>query len=336
MKNPAASGLARLKASPWFRAIQAFWLLIVFLFLVYYMRNNWNRFSEISWTVRWEWMALAFLAAAARRLIGGIRWVAIVLYPNGHWSRKSVTDHLAVYFISGLSIYIPGNVWFLANRIYMSHGKGLTVLRSTFSLIYEMGMSAWTGIALGAWIGISLFIESKYTLGFLMSIFFVLSLLLFHKRCVNYLMKKLFKVLNRPFSEVDVTVSWVARLLILSFSIWIVGGISLMCVLKALTAQQEVTFFYLVSALALAWTVGFFTPWAPSGLGVQEGFLIWFLRDYSSPVPLAAAICLRLLYVFEDLIWGSLSLIFERIKNKKSFDPAEKISERKGGKYFAD
>ena len=293
----------------WFRYVQAAWLVLVAVFVVWYFRKNWAQFRNFSWDVNVWWALAALGCAALRRLLGGLRWTAIALYPGNRWTLFNVAEQLSVYFISGLAIYIPGNVWFIANRIYLGKQSGLTVAKSSLALVYETGVILWSAIIVGSYAGLSLAGASRATSVFLGLVFLVLTVFLFEERSINFLLVRLARLTRRPMAPVHIAPGWVAGVLALSFSILIVGGGSLYCVLKALGVGDPGNPAYIVSALALAWTLGFCVPWAPSGLGVQEGFILYFLRYLAAPAPAIAAICLRLLYMFEDVLWGGLALV---------------------------
>ncbi|MEW5733839.1 MAG: hypothetical protein AB1921_03235 [Thermodesulfobacteriota bacterium] len=302
--------LERLKKSRALKISQAAWLVLVACFVAWYFSRNFAELSRYAFHPRLGWLAAALALATLRRLIGGIRCVDIALYPSTPWTRRNVFGLLSAYFISGLAVYIPGNVWFIANRIYLTQKQGLTTMKSSLALAYEMGLNAWTALVLGSFAGIGLLVKGKLTLGFLLAAFVVLSFFLFHEKTVNAVLVRVNRRLRRPHSPVSIKPVWASRVLGWSFLLWTVGGLSLVCVLKAFCPEVPANPVYVTSALSLAWVIGFLTPWAPSGLGIQEGLLVWFLSAYPAPVPLIAAVCLRLMYVFEDVFWASLVLMF--------------------------
>ncbi len=313
MDNQDQNILSRLKNSRLIRVIQWLWVCLIIFVLIWYVNKHWSQFTDYNWHVRPVWLVAAAVAAALRKLLGGLRWVMIARYPETSASPREALGHLKTYFLSNMALYIPGNVWFIAGRLYMSKNQGVSVFKSSLGIGYEIVLNVWSGLLVGSFVGIGFLVKDKLTLAIIFCLFFGLSLVLFSGKAVNLLLGIVQRLSKRPVVPVSIPFFWMTRVVFLSLASWLLLGMSLVCIINSLHAQAGADAVYVVSCLALAWVIGFCTPWAPAGMGIQEGLIIWFLRQYPAPVPFIAALGMRLLYVFEDVFWALATIAASKI-----------------------
>lgn len=311
----AAQAIRRTWATPILRrAIRVVWAGLIVFFVGYYIWRNWAVFCSYDWELDWRWLLVALVWAMGRRLLGGIRWCLIIFYNQKRWTRRDILDHLGVYFLSNLARYIPGSFWYVAGRVGLGKDKGVSTLRTSMGSVYEMGLNVWTGCLVGACVATTLFLPNDLTFVVLVALLIVLSLLMIHPKVVNPLLRYTLRVIKRPSTRVGLTFGWMLQLWLISMAVWIVGGLSQFCLLRALYPSLSLEHLAgITSSTALAWTIGFLVPWAPQGLGVRDGLLVWMLGAYV-PTPLAviAAVASRLITVFEDLAWSLIAITVSR------------------------
>ena len=297
------------------RVMQVIWVGLIVFFVGYYVWHNWMAFRSYNWQLDLRWVLVAVVWAMARRLLGGIRWILIVLFCDQEkctW--REVFDHLSVYFRSNLARYIPGSLWYMASRMNLSREKGFSTLRTSIGLVYETGLNVWSGCVAGAYVAATVFLFESRSFAVLATLLIVLTLLMIHPAVTNPLLRYALRVLKRPSTKVNLTFGWGLQLWLVSIALWVAGGFSQFYLLKAFYPALSLGHIAgVTSATALAWTIGFLTPWAPSGLGVRDGLLVWFLQAYV-PVPLAvvATVASRLVTILEDVAWSSISILVLR------------------------
>ncbi|MCB9098310.1 MAG: hypothetical protein H6632_02135 [Anaerolineales bacterium] len=259
-------------------------------------------------------MLVALGWAVIRRFLGGIRWVLIALYNHKSYSWPDVADHLRVYFLSNLANYIPGSLWYMASRIQLSRKKGVSTLQTSMGLIYETWLLVWSGCMVGLYVAVIVFPQNRLNIFIFTSFMLILSLVTIHPKIINLILAHTLRFLKRPPMLLEVTFSWGLQLWLVSLAVWIAGGLSLFYLLKAFSPDLSLdNFVYVTSASALAWTIGFLTPWAPSGLGVRDGILVWLLEVVvAAPLAVAATVGARLMTVIEDLLWAAIVLFLWR------------------------
>lgn len=296
------------------RAVQVLWVGLIVIFVCYYIWRNWTSFRDQRWQFNVWWGLVALVWAAVRKLLGGLRWALIALYDHETYTWPNVVNHMQVYFLSNLADYIPGGVWQMISRVQMSKGQGLSTLRASVSVAYEMGILVWSGCLIGAYVAaIKIFHDSLSVIA-IMALMISLSLLIIHPTVAGNLLRLGLRLLKRPSTQVTVTFNWGLELLLLSIGVWITGGLTQFYLLKAFDpALPHAHLVYITSASALAWTIGFLTPWAPSGLGIRDGLLAWLLEVFvSAPLAVVATIAGRLAVVVEDILWASVALLLPR------------------------
>ncbi|MBE0583244.1 MAG: flippase-like domain-containing protein [Desulfofustis sp.] len=291
---------------------QLTWVAFILLFLGVYVHQNWSAFSHLHWDMHLGWLSLALLCGLTRRFIGGIRWVMIINYDRKAIGLDTYVNYFRIYSMTNLSLYIPGYFTYFTHRTYMMKKEGVSPDRTILGLIYEMGIMLWTGLVIGSFAAFLLSeVLSPYFPLYLAALS-ILSLILFHPRTINQLLTTYCRIRHLPPQRIDIPFRWVLGFVGLSCLIWMLGGGVLFSVLNAFSTTTEYDYFFLLSSLGMAWSIGFVTPWAPSGLGIQEGLLVWFLSRYPVPLPFAAAITMRLVYLFEDVFWFTIALIFRK------------------------
>ena len=293
-------------------AAQGIWFGLIVYFLIWYLVRNWPAFSRHAWRFNLWWLAAAIFWAIVRRFCGGLRWLFMVHQNAAQLPWRDAWPDMRIYFLSNLASYIPGSIWYMANRLHQSRQRGHSAVKTTIALFFETGLLVWAGVMVGLPV-LSRFgtIGPQAIIG-LGALMVIISLAATHPSAVGTIVGFIMKVLRRPAPTINVRWSWGLKIWILSLAIYPAWGLSLFCLLKGLHA--DISWWrlpYITGALALAWVIGFLAPWAPAGLGVREGMLYWLLAPYiATPVAMAAVVATRLVTLIEDLFWAGISLIF--------------------------
>lgn len=295
------------------RTTQAIWTVLIILALGWYIRGHWSDFTRYAWSLAPGWALAAVGWTLVRRFLGGLRWPIIALVDERPVPWPMLWEHMRIYFRSNLAAYLPGTYWYMASRIKQTRERGYGAARTALGLVLETGLLVWSGAMVGLLTLDRLLPLTRFWLAVLAGSMALGSLLALQPRLIKFIIDWTVRLLRKPSVTLNVTWSWGWSIWALSLGIWVTWGFSLFCLLKALDPAVPATnLLDITSAYALAWVVGFITPWAPSGLGVREGLLFILLKGYvAEPVAMAAVLVSRLLIVFEDLFWAGVSLIFK-------------------------
>jgi len=328
MRQLSRIGSVGKKVYEWFRkprtqrAFQAGWVSLAFVFLIVHILRNWHSFKAQSWRISWMDLSLAVSLALLRKLISGVQWGLVSRYSRENRSFAAFAEDLRVYFISNLATYIPGSVWLVASRIQLNRQRGISVLSTSASMVFEAGLFVWSSCLVGLYVAAQVFPNRVREVSIAASLLVVFSLLLIHPSVIHMLMGHLKKLMKKDQLFFKATYLDGLILFVVAILVWAAGGASHFFLARTFyndlppNAAVGIT-----SALALAWTIGYLTPIAPSGLGVRDGILVVLFATWMpNPIAVVVALVSRLLLALEDVIWAVVALLVlsgERVKRER-------------------
>lgn len=291
------------------RSIQAAWVVLIIAFIALALVSNWDVISAVQWTPeRFGLIGLAMLATLLRRLAGGLRWAWIVRWV-GQNSAMSLRQHLKVYFVSNLATYLPGTYWFIPGRMMMNKQHGMSAFQTGVSTLLEHFLLILSGSLLGIF-GLDLVAEAldvQVESFFWVVLVILVGLIAIHPRSVRLMTNFMARALRVEPLTLSLSYSKMLLHLLWSVLIWLLGSISLLLLAKAFLPELGVDELGVFSAIfAVSWLIGFFTPFAPSGIGVREGVLGVAFAALGIPLGITVLLAAlsRLLIIFEDVSWG--------------------------------
>lgn len=296
------------------RSIQIAWVAIIAVCIALALFSNWDAIRSITWTPeRLGLIGLAVAATLLRRLAGGLRWVWVVRWV-GQNNAIGLRQHLKVYFVSNLATYIPGTYWFIAGRIVMNNEQGMNAFQTGVSTLLEHFLLILSGALLSIFgldlVARALDVQVESFLWIVLVV--VVGLAAIHPWSINQITKVMARVLR--VEPIPLSLSYGTMLLYLSWSlgIWLLGSLSLLLLTKAFVPETGFDQLGMFSAIfATSWLIGFFTPFAPSGIGVREGILGVAFAALGIPLGITVLLAAlsRLLIIFEDLSWGMVGML---------------------------
>lgn len=297
------------------RALQIIWISVVVLFILATILSQWATIRDIQWTAeRLGLIGLALVATLLRRLAGGLRWFWIVRLLGNTDQEVNLRQSLKVYFVANLATYIPGTYWFIPGRIVLNSKHGMTALQTGVSTLVEHFLLILSGALLGL-LGLDLMADllnlSVQSFWWILLVI-VVGLAAIHPRSLNFVTNHMARILKLPPVKISVGYGTLLLHLIWSIVIWLLGALSLLFLAKAFLPEIGLDQLGIFSAIfAISWLIGFFTPFAPSGIGVREGVL--GIAFTALNVPLGITVLLaalsRLLIIFEDVFWAAVGML---------------------------
>jgi len=288
--------------------VSSIWIIVVMAFLLMYLSKNYARISQSQWDLNIYWLFLAFIMAMFRRLAAAFRWALILNYGETHALFPSTISCFKPFFYSNLANYIPGSIWAIASRIELTRQQGIPIKQSAFSIAYELGLNLVLGLAIGSYALLKLTSLNNSSVALISVSIVLLTTLLIYPKIWKVLFSFLSRMLDLDISRIVVYPTKNLVLWLVSISTWLLGGISLFCLVKAVYVVFPWSLFtLLVSASAVGWTAGFLAIWTPSGLGVREGVTVGLLLNIIPELILVAVVIAdRLLMLLVDLIWAGI------------------------------
>lgn len=274
--------------------LKVLWVGAVMTFGVWYLISNWADVIGYAKSVD-VWAVILSLASLtlARVLLAEISRRALDL--SGTKMPLSLSFYLNS--ISQLGKYVPGSVWHLVGRVGLYRQHGVTVKASASVLAIENGVLLASGVCLGVGLSVSplstLFgvelpsdlLVVVAAMGGVMAWWIVVS-------------QVLGRLVTRfaPGTKVD-NLGFFVR----AIAFWIAFGVAFWLLLPENTRTAAM----LPSAagtIALAWIVGYASPFAPAGLGVREAVIVALLGpSIGVPTAAAAATGSRIVWTLQEL-----------------------------------
>ncbi len=254
--------------------------------------ENWGQVKEFPFTLKWHALILASLIFSFSYFIQIWVWYVITLKLG---IALPFAETLTSWLYSQLGKYLPGKVWLLLGRFYFYESKGKSRREISIALYFEI---ATTLLGAGLLLGVSLLFIREIQLDFLkgsfvwIGLFLILGLFSLHPRILekgfNWI---LFRFEKEPmiFPMAYPDVLWILFLCILT---WAVEGIGFSLFVNAVFPVAGHQILFLTGALACSTMAGLLAIFAPSGLGVREGTLVYLL---SLMMPGAAAVIISIL-----------------------------------------
>jgi uncharacterized membrane protein YbhN (UPF0104 family) len=218
-----------------------------------------------------------------------------------------------VYGQSQIAKYIPGNIAHIAGRHTMGRLVGVSHSRLAIAALYEI-IGLVSAALIITLIGGSGVLDQFASMSWS---FYLLPIILFAYLSTPWLLQR-FRPSTAPVSALSMLppiIYYTLFFLVSGFALVLIGIYTDSFTLGSNT-------LIILSAFAIAWSVGFLTPGAPSGIGVREAILILLLSPFASEAnALILALLFRLVTIGGDTVFYLISLVSAKAPSKHSPDP---------------
>ena len=267
------------------------WMIVVaiFFFLGKMVWDHWNQVKDTPFTLRPFPFILSTLIFAFSYFIQIWAWYLITLKLE---IALSPSETLKTWFYSQLGKYLPGKIWLFLSRFhfYESRGKSkkaisIALYLETVTIIMAAGL-----IFLAALIffrEIRLFYSWRHP-GWLV-LLFLLGFIFLHPRVLQKILNWALIHFKREPVSLSISYSDVLWILFVCIISWVIGGVGFYLFVDSVYPVAPQYILFLTGALAISSTLGLIAIFAPSGLGVREGALVYLLL-FMMPPPVAVII----------------------------------------------
>lgn len=291
------------------------WLLFVVGLLALFLtvRSSWGEAAEEISSTDVGLLVAAFVALAiGRGVLALIAWstAARVL---GDVRRRAAAR---AWMLSAVGKYIPGGVWQPVSALGHLKSGGASTTAAASVVLFDICASVVSGVVVGFLAIPGLVLGHSAAAWWLLLAVPMFAAM--HPRVFSYGLRLAQRLTGREGQlPPDVPTSLVALSVALHVAGWIVAGISLGLIFRAL--GTPIAWEAVIPAASISWALGFLVLVAPAGLGVREIVLVLLLRG-TAPAEsiLAAAVLSRLTFIGLDVAsaMGSLLLPKEPIGRK--------------------
>lgn len=230
-----------------------------------------------------------------------------------------------VFFIvatTQLGKYIPGGVWHFIGRYNAYQNEEISLKKSTKAMISENLWLLSGALMVGAMFGLHSKIGKDFLAGIGLSIQFPILILysIFIFLLWILILISYEAILQKKFPSIEIVM--LIKLIFVQTFTWVLLGVSFLLIFPMST------FSFVPDAVfgfAISWAIGYVAIFAPGGIGIREGALVWiFSQLFQAEDILIYSTVHRFLYVAVEFLLGLVSLIsqpFWMLKQSKTINP---------------
>jgi len=277
------------------------WVIIVaiFAFLGKMLWENWAQLKEVPFALKF----FPFLLSTAIFVLSYfIQIWAWYLITSKLGIAVSFSETLRSWFSSQLGKYLPGKVWLFLGRYYFYESKGksrrgisIALYLETVTLMMAAGLLFLVALVFFGGTGLSHFGKPFVWLILL----FILAFICLHPRVLEKALNWFLLRFKRERISLFISYPDILWVLFVSVIAWVVGGIGFYLFVDSVFPVPPHQILFLTGALAFSSMLGLIAIFAPSGLGVREGALVYLL---SLMMPESVAVIISIL----TRIWMTL------------------------------
>jgi len=251
--------------------------------------DHWNQVKGASFTFEVFPLILSTLIFAFSYFIQIWAWYLITLKLN---IAISFRETLESWFYSQLGKYLPGKVWLLLSRFYFYESKGKSKKAISVALYLEtVTIIVAAGLMFLAALTSFKEVRPFYTGGqsVWLVFLFLLGFVSLHPRVLQKILNWVLMQFKREPLSLSISYPDILWILFVCIISWIVGGIGFYFFVNSVYPVAPQYILFLTGALAISSTLGLIALFAPSGLGVREGALVYIL-SFMMATPVAVII----------------------------------------------
>ncbi|MDB5170197.1 MAG: hypothetical protein JWN82_593 [Candidatus Saccharibacteria bacterium] len=302
--------LSAVKRTPrWVFSLLFFGLIAAFLVL-YLQSIDWEKIGALS--INWWRIGIASITGLSFLYLGAFIWRAI-LRALGATDLPSYGTTTDVYARAWMGRYIPGTVTWIAGKVYLASGWGISKSRLAVASLLEGGsqVAAMTFVSF-LLLGFDTRLDVLSSAAQLALIGLgLLVLIILIPQVFNHAMHLAFKTLRRGAASEELRINGAA--VRRAFSLYVVGtflmGSACFFVIWSVVPGLHLyDIWFVVGTFGLATVAGMAAPFAPSGLGIRDGVqLVLLTAIMPKELALAATVLVRLWSVCLDLLFLGLT-----------------------------
>lgn len=260
----------------WLKTIGILLGLLIFGYLVYEVYLSLLKIDAKAFflQVRYGLLLLSVLMLSFFIFCTASLWTLIVKKLDGEVKYR---DCMAAYNLSLLAKYLPGGIWNLVGRVVFLQKKGVSLVVTSSSIIYEFLFLIASSTTVG---GVLLFKYDVFPTWAIIGIYACMLFFLLWPNAVIVLMNKMLVLFKRNPITLHLSRRHVLAIYLLFVLVWSVYGAAFLVFIKAMNLGFSQSFLQLVAILASSWLAGYLSP-TPGGIGVREGLMVFLLGKTS-------------------------------------------------------
>lgn len=272
--------------------------------------GGWEKSVETVAAADRGWLAASLLLTLAYLSCSGLGWW-LTLRSLGF--PLPMLEGIRIFFLSSLTRYLPGRIWYTVTRVYMCGQVGVPAAVASVSLIVEILLVLASG-ALVAALAVPLILADYGPPAILLGALVLAGgLVALHPVILGPAIVIFARLLRRPLATPP-QLAYRSVIGLVGFYVvaWALGAAALWTLLAGLHPLAVDTIPTVAAAYAVSFLIGFVNPLMPAGLGVREGALA-LLLGWVAPLPIAAAVAVlfRVTVTLAEGVWVLIAAVLQ-------------------------
>ncbi len=268
----------------WMGVFFAIALVVITYFMAHSIWTEWSEIRSYQWQIHLGWLILAAAILWSVSIILVLLWRYLITQISD--CRLGFVSLFRIAALANLGKYLPGKIWSVLGMIYLLRQEGLSSSVAIVSASLHQVFTLLSGII---FILVILGTEVLHdTLVFPFIIVGGIGAIVLYPPLFRRGLNMLMRFLGREPLVVNLTMFQNLFLLSIYIVPWVLYGSSFWCLLKGIGISGG-EFLETGAKFSAAYLLGFLAIFAPGGIGVREGTLM-FLFSATMPPGIAAII----------------------------------------------
>jgi uncharacterized membrane protein YbhN (UPF0104 family) len=313
--------LVRLMRSKLVRAAFLIVVLVLLALALYGQAGTlWHEVQRLSWPV----VLLAFVFCLLGLFFNLMVWRELLADLG---SRISIPEAWRIYFIGGLSKYVPGSIWPMLAQAELGADRGIPRARSALSVVLSYSVMTCLGLVVGA-VTLPFAHAGSEAQYFWILLLIPLGAVALSPPVLNRLLRLVLRVARQPAGQARVSYKGLAQTMAWAIGAWVANGLMIYVLTRDLSGHGRGTLLVSVAAYSLSWSIGFLAVFAPAGAGVREAVMVAVLHTQTTTaIALAVALVSRALSVVGDAVTGAAAAALVGRRRLRELRSARRLSD---------
>jgi hypothetical protein len=264
-------------------------VIVIFFFLGRGFLKNYSQLSQYKTELNFIYLSVAILFICLSSLLGPFIWKRILSFLG---TSLSYRESLKICSLSSLTKYIPGKVWPVLGRVYLTRDRHINeniILTSQGIEWILMILSGILVFLLSIPFGANTAQIEKISWLVILIPFLII---LLHPFILQIFVNISSKIFHFDNFTLDINFFNVAEAVLLFSVFWLLEGTAIFFLIKTLIFISPNLLPIAIGFFAISTVVGLLSFLTPAGLGVREGMLVFLLSFY---LPTAVIVIVSLL-----------------------------------------
>lgn len=295
--------------------IKAVFLIAVLYFIVVYFVKNIDEIKNQDLHINWLVFSISMLFYFIYKYTLASLWHYITKLNNASIPYdKAVT----AYLYSILGKYIPGKVFMLAARLVYYKEEDAPLGKVTICFFFE-NICTLLGAAMLFIVSLFFFpndVMKDYwyiTVGLMVAFFICI-----HPKILNFFLGILEKIFKKSNLKVNMSYGQMIKIVLLFVGNWLIVGVGFYMLVYSIYPVPLSESLFVAGIFAISAIIGILAIFAPSGIGVREGIMIYCLNLILPPdkqvLSVVIAAISRLWVTIPELVLILGAFVYSKIK----------------------